>query len=576
MVFDALTLSAIVTELQEVKGYLVSDIYQPTDTEIILHFRVAGSHRMFLISAHPQLARAHFTTHRPPNPPTPPNFCMLLRKHLEGAHLEEARQEGPFDRILWLTFSRRSDFPRRLVVEMMGRHSNIILLDEERTILGAIKLITRRVNRYREVLPGRPYIDPPRGDRLNPFQMSQGEFLHRAEQAPAHTLASHWLMDTFMGIGLFLANEIVLRSGVQDLHEKPERLWDAFWEVLKAARHGFEPVVIENERGEPASCWVYPTVQYPPERQRRAERVSQALDETGWVIGHRTQVGELRQDLTSEIEEEIEWRRENSRQLEHALQEGGRAGFYRQMGDLILTGLGQIPRGASEWHTINYYDPEMKEIAIPLDPKIGPQENAQRYFDRAHKAREGAATAARRLERSRKEITLLEEAARRLSQAEDDEAIRQIRRDLVQAGLLRPQEERLPSKKAKIKDPFRGHKIHQFVTADGWEILIGENNQANDFLTTKIASPDDWWLHVRMAPSAHGVIRTQKRPEAVPPLVIEEAARLVARHSDSKHAALVPVDYTLRRYVRKPKGSPPGKVLYQNEKTIFVEPGLNE
>ncbi|MCC6444405.1 MAG: NFACT family protein [Armatimonadetes bacterium] len=575
MIFDALTLYAVVEELKAVEGHLVSDVYQPTETEVVLHFRAAGSHRMFLLSAHPQLARAHFTERKIPNPAVPPNFCMLLRKHLEGTRLEGAVQEGPFDRILSLTFARRNDFPRRLVAEMMGRHSNIILLDDEEKILGAAKNITHRINRYREVLPGRAYVRPPGGDKANPLQVSQAEFLRWAEKVPAGTPLARWLMDTFNGMGTFIAREIAVRSGAENVRSDPAGCWEAFWSVFRAARQGFEPVVIEGEEGRSVSCWVLPSVQHPAQRQRRTETASQALDEAGWEVSHRVRTGQIRQELASEIAEEAGWREQNSRQLEHAIEEGNRAESYRQMGDLVLAGLGRIERGAASWKTMNYYDPEMAEVTIELDPKLGPKENAQRYFDRARKAREGALVAAERLVKNKEETALFQEAARSLEAAEGDEAIRQIRRRLVEAGLLPPQEERLPSRKMKEKDPFAGHKIRQFTTADGWEILVGENNQANDFLTTKYAAPDDLWLHVRMAPSAHGIIRTQKRPDAIPPHVIEEAARLVARHSDSKHAALVPVDYALRRFVRKPKGSPPGKVIYQNEKTVFVETALN-
>lgn len=567
--YDSLTLRAVACELRRilVQG-VVQHVAQPASTDVVLTVRHRGANHLLVLSCDSTFARAHLTNAKRPNPPTPPAFCMLLRKHLEGARITEVFQRD-FDRVLELRFTASGDAGYRLIAELMGKHSNLILVNEAGMVLDAAKRITRRLSRFREVLPGLPYLSPPAPEgKADPFAATPEEIAVFAAQAPRDSEArTASLMAHFMGLSPFLAAEMVAREARGSLTEA----WD---EVFGAAqREEWAPVLIRNEHAEPVGAYPFPTVQHSAEAQHPRDTINVALDHYYSVALPRAARDAAARDLEAALERAVRAKEKLRESLLRSLQEADRAQEYREMGELLLANLHRVEPMAESITVADYYAADARPRIIPLDPSKTPQENAEAFFRRYQKAKAGAIRQREQLDRAAEDLLALRAAQARLPEAKSLDAVRTLQEELARAGLLHPGQAVEPLTEPRKREPdFRGKKIRVYHTPEGWDIYMGENSEANDYLTTRIASPNDLWLHVRANTSAHTVIRTGNKPDCVPPSVIRRAALLTALHSPAKHSALVPVDYTLRKYVRRPRGAPSGTVLYQNQKTIYVSP----
>jgi len=567
--YDSLTLCAVVCELRHVlmQGR-VQHIAQPSSTEIILTIRSRSTNYRLVLSCDATFARVHLTNVRSPNPPTPPAFCMLLRKYLEGTRLVQIAQRD-FDRILEMRFATFGEANYGLIAELMGKHSNLILINEASMVLDAAKRITHRLSRYREVLPGLPYIPPPTQEgKADPFTTNMETITTFASQAPKDPEArAASLMAHFVGFSPFLAAEVVAREKQRPLVEVWEEIFGA------ARREEWSPVLIRNERAEPMGAYPFPTVQFSAEVQHSRDTINLALDHYYGIAIPQAARNAAAYDLQSALERSIHTKEKQRDSLLQALQEVERAHQYREMGELLLANLHRAEPSAVSIEVTDYFATEAPSRVIPLDPAKSPQENAESFFRRYHKAKESGARMREQLQHIDEQLLVLREAQARLSEAKSLEEVQALREEWVQAGLISKSRELELSKERRKKAPdFQGKKIRVYHTPEGWDIYVGENSEANDYLITRIAAPNDWWLHVRANTSAHTIIRTGNRPERVPPSVIHRAAVLTALHSPAKHSSLVPVDYTLRKYVRRPRGAPSGTVHYQNQKTIYVSP----
>ncbi|HZO89501.1 MAG TPA: NFACT RNA binding domain-containing protein [Chthonomonadaceae bacterium] len=606
--FDSLTLRVVVAELRrQLIGGQIQDMRQPTPTELLLGVRSQGRSFLLLLSADARLARAHLTATRRPNPPTPPNFCMLLRKWIVGYTIRDIRQRD-FDRVLEIEVaSRQEGEPTTvtLIAELMGKHSNLILVNAHGTVLDAAKRITHRINRQRETLPGLPYQPPPepagKADPFAPDALERAlEAVRALPEVSEKTLARR-LLETFMGMSPFLAGELAARAAEYLIPRPPslqgkgvaegfpqsngmtesssaagvaERL-RAAWEAVfgAAAREAYAPVLVWDENGQPVGAYPFPLLQWPAEAQQPVPDLNLALDTAFTAAQERAELEAVAGELRGKIAREIK-RLEHQRQsVERTGQEAARAEEYKQNGELILANLWRIHPGETAVTVQDYFDPALPDRTIPLDPQLSPQENAEACFRRYRKARDGQEAAREYGARIEAALSRLQEAQARLEALETAEAARDLRAELVESGLLRESAEEAGAREAQLAGPdLQGHKIRRLVTPEGYEIFIGETATANDFLITRLAAPNDIWLHVRAAASAHVLIRTHGRPDAVPRSVLEQAARLCARHSSQKHSSLVAVDYTLKKYVRKPRGAAPGSADYHHETTLEVTP----
>jgi predicted ribosome quality control (RQC) complex YloA/Tae2 family protein len=583
MIFDSLLLAAVRDELGgALVGGKVEKISQPDPLEVVLRVYHAGHKHDLLLSCDPHDARAHLTLARRENPPAPPPFCAALRRHLDGAWLDDvALPLGFGERVLHLRFKAVDGAPYTLIAEIMGKHSNLILASGAGVILGAAKNIGRSLNRVRQTLPGLPYTPPPRQrgrrDPLAPLPEDMDWATDGAGGGPlTPEQAQEWLLATWSGVSPLLAQETVLRAGDGPL--TPRSLHHALSVLLTVVRVGdWQPRVWTDAAGRTLGAYPIPLLSVPPDLQHRRESVSVALDHAALSIIRRETLDQARESLLSALNRTRKHREREAEELEGGIRNAERAEEYRQTGDLLLSHQGQIARGQALVSVPDYYAPplpggEPTLRFIALDPTLSVHENAERFYKRSRKAEASALTLRERRARALEEAALLAQAAREAEAASTAEEIAALRASLAGSlggGAATDGADATGSSKAAAPD-FEGHRVKTFRTLDGWEILVGENAAANDYLTTRLAAPSDIWLHVRAATSAHGLIRARNRPGSVSPAALQQAAEMVAARSESKHSSLIPVDYTLKKHVRKPRKSVPGSVTYQNEKTLFV------
>ncbi len=567
MIYDSFTLAACITELRRATpGMIVHQVRQPDDLTIVLVCRFGPQHAEITLSAHPQFARAHLSTVRDRAPKTPPGFCQLLRKHIEGSKVEEFAQEG-LDRILILTFRTADGERKTLIHEMMGRHSNIVLVSPDRKILGAIKYIPARLSRVRQILPGRDYLLPP-ASKLDPREVSEEQFASIwadafIEQA-AEADVRKWLVSKFTGVSPTLAAEITSRA--EDIH--PASVFDAFRLLLDIfSTQRFAPVVIHYPGKKMEEVYPIPLLSLPHEYQHSRATISEAFEIAvrAEIIGGALE--STREEVLRLITKSRDRQLDDIADLLDIIDKPDKGEVYRRKGDILAANFGVIEAGSDTIELPDYYDPEMKPTSIALHPDITASENIQRYYKLARKAEERYYSAEERLPGLKKDVERLDAAEDEIKAAQSLEEVRERRQALLNARLI-AQPQAVQAKDAQDR-PFGGFRIRTHTSVDGIEILVGESAEANDYLTTKLAKADDVWLHARAVTGAHVLIRAAGIRE-LPPRTLQEAASLAASNSDAKHSSYIPVDWTRKKHVRKPRRAPAGTVTYSHEKTIHI------
>lgn len=572
MNYDGFTLAAVTAELKRLMiRSKVQKVRQHNDTDITLELRGQGYTHLLFFSVDARFSRVYLTSGSNPVPQEPPNFCMVLRKHLSGMYVAAIEQVG-LDRILKIRFESHEVAPLELIFELMGKHSNLILVNDKNQILGAIKHVGSSISRFRQILPGKDYTPPPDSNKMDPRNVSATVFRRMWNAAFTDGIETgavkKWLMDTFSGIGPFLADEITTR-GTEDsviLAAKVEDEILQLGEMLRTSK--FMPVLITGQRGEGVMVYPMPSVQYEPSLQHVRPSINEALDVLFRTLVTRTLLEDERTQILTAIRRVEAARKQTLKSIDRTLAESEKAERYKQIGELLIGSMDTIEKGAKSVMLVDYYDPEMPEVAIELDEKLTPQQNSERYFKRYQKSRDAVSTAQARREIAQRELSLLESAKKDAESAKDVETLKSLRKMLTDQDIFRPE---IASEK-QSEPEFGGARIRRYVTPDGWEILHGENSTSNDYLTQRVARPNDLWLHARSITGAHVVIRTAGHKGTVPRPVLLQAAKIAAQNSDAKHSSLVPIDYVQRKHVRKPRGSAPGYVTYRNEKTIDINP----
>jgi predicted ribosome quality control (RQC) complex YloA/Tae2 family protein len=445
---------------------------------------------------------------------------------------------------------------------MMGKHSNLLLLDEEGRILDAVKHVSRKVNRHREILPNRPYTPPPSPDRPDPLAVSSEELGQTLTQL-GDGLTPQTLVKNLANIGPLLAKETLARAEAAT----PSSVTTALADLLSRVREGrYTPTLLMDESDRPADAWAFDLRSFPADRQDRAPSMSLALEIARQFHERQTDLDALRSEARERLTSLVQRGQRHLTELMEAREQAERAEEFRRMGEILQSSIPQLERGQTEALLTDYYDPEMKPLRIPLDPQLSPQENAEAYFRRHRKARSGLPHLLAQTEGTERNLREWRRSLEELPEADADYLKAILTETAPSAG---PEAAGGDGKKDEARRPAPG--VRRIRSSDGYEIFYGEHKEGNATLTTKIAAPTDIWLHVRAGASSHVVIRTGKRPEAVPQRTLMEAAQIAASHSESKHSTVVPVDYTLKKYVRKPRGSGTGQALYTHEKTLHVE-----
>ena len=563
MPLDALCLTAVAGELRRsLLGGKIDKIYQPAREELLLCIRGRGENVRLLLSANPGHPRAHLTTRNRENPDTPPMFCMLLRKHLLGGRILELKQP-PMERLLDFRLETIDELgdrvERRLVLEALGRNSNLILLDGEGRIIDCLRRVDGDMSRQRQVLPGLFYRLPPAPDKLDPMALD-GEGLRRALDNPTGREADKLLLDTFNGLSPLIARELAFRAGGdgEPLARELEKLLDA------VRREDFAPYLLVRE-GKGTDVTFLPILQYGPQTEsRRQESFSQLLD---GFYEEREQMERVRQRGQDLVKSVTSARDRTARKLanqEKELEATETRERQRELGDLLTSNLHAMQKGMSTFRAVDYYDPEGKQTDLPLDPLLTPQQNAAKYYRAYNKAKTARQMLALQMEKGRRELEYLNSVLENISLAEGERDLQEIRQELAETGYLR--------RPGKAKD--RGRKVSgkpmEFRSSAGLRISVGKNNSQNDRLTTKQAYKSDLWLHTQKIHGSHVILWLEGGGADARSLT--EAAQLAAYFSQARDGKKVPVDYTPVKYVKKPAGARPGMVVYSTYQTAVVDP----
>ncbi len=575
---DGITISLVTRELENLlAGARVERVLQPTDDTIILVLRKQHQSFYLLASARADFARLHLTR-RPAaeNPSRPPLFCLVLRKHLEGGRLLKIAQKD-LDRVVFLTFGRPWEDEggeKVLAVEVMGKHSNIILLEgRTQTIIDGIKKYSHALSRYREVLPGRPYIPPPEQEKADPRRLDEEGFRAALMRGPWEQPVASLLVRHIAGVGSLLAREVLARAGLPlDLalefcgDFELRALWRAFRElVFQLLAGSYKPVVVREE-GQPVCFAPFPPLLYQGLPLEEAETLNAALDRYYAAREEAQKFHQLASALKSTVSRELERCTRRMEAATRARAEAEKAQVFRIQGETLLAYLHEVEPGREVVFLPNVYDPSGEPLAIPLDPSLSPSQNAQQLFRRYQKARATLVAAEKQLKQIEEEQEYLRGVAASLAQAESLRELEEIRSELEEAGYLKPRE-----KKEKGKKGTQAPQVLRFTSAEGFEILVGKNNLQNDYLTMRLARENDLWLHVKEGPGAHVVIKAQPG-KGIPPATLLAAAKLAAYYSEARHSSKVAVAYTRRKNVTKPPKARPGFVLYTNYETLLVTP----
>lgn len=560
MSFDGLFTYAMTEELAStLTGGRILKIHQPFMNEIIMTIRSNGKNHKLLLSAHPSYARVQLTEEEYENPSSPSMFCMILRKHLEGHFIEEISQKD-MDRIIVFKIKGRNEIGdlsyRKLIVEIMGRHSNIILVDDEKeTIIDSVKHVSYAVNRYRAILPGQKYIWPPAQMKENPFDCTEEDILKKLDFNAGKIDGQ--LVNAFLGISPLFAKEVLKRAGIANRLTIPK----VFLSLIRNIQENhISPTLIKGRKKE--YFYLFP-LEHIEGETKTFPTLSKLLDAFYFGKAERDRVKQIGGDLEKLLKNEIEKNETKLGKLKETLKDAENSSVFQLYGELLTAYLYEVKKGMKEVTVENYYD-ENKPVTIPLNPNKTPSENAQLYFQKYQKSKNAIIHVNEQMEKTKEELYYLENVLQQMETAAPKD-IDEIKEELTEQGYLRARQKK-GIKKQKVL-PI----LEQYIASDGTLILVGKNNKQNDYLTMKLAGKEEIWLHTKNIPGSHVVIRNGDPSEET----IREAAILAAYFSKARASSRVPVDFTKVKYIRKPNGAKPGFVIYDHQQTIYVTPSAD-
>ncbi|MCM3672918.1 NFACT family protein [Peribacillus simplex] len=559
MSFDGLFTKAMTEEIASLlNGGRINKVHQPYKNEVILVVRAGGKNHKLLLSAHPSYSRVQLTEESYENPKEAPMFCMLLRKHLEGYTIEDIYQYE-LDRMIIFEVKGRNELgdvsQKQLIIEIMGRHSNIVLVDKERNmILDSIKHVSHAVNSYRAILPGQEYKAPPAQEKSNPFEATEDD-IRKDIDFNAGKL-DRQLVAHFSGVSPLVAKEAVYRAGLANSTTLPS----AFLRIIQEISEQNYAATIKQDGNKEVFYML--SLGHLSGNQRTFSSLSEMLDRYYFGKAERDRVKQKSQDVERFITNEIEKNSKKIGKLERTLKDTERGEQYQLFGELLTANLYQMKKGMKEIEVVNYYDEEQSMVTIPLDPLKNPSDNAQKYFSRYQKSKNAVGVVQEQIEKTKLELSYFEALHQQLQSASPRD-IEEIREELQEEGYIRQKKKKGMKKPANAKP-----QLETYYATDGDLIFVGKNNKQNDYLTNKFARRDEIWLHTKDIPGSHVVIRNEAPSEKT----IKEAAVLAAFFSKAKQSSSVPVDFTQVRHVKKPNGSKPGFVIYDQQQTVYITP----
>ncbi|MDD4834859.1 MAG: NFACT RNA binding domain-containing protein [Lutispora sp.] len=578
MPFDGVTVNSLVHELNNtILNGKIEKIYQPEKDEITLNIRSNKINYKLLISVSPMYPKIHLTEDNKSNPMNAPTFCMLLRKHLIGSRIVNIKQPS-LERVVELTCDCIDEMgynaKKTIIVEVMGRHSNLIFMDgQNMTIIDSIRRVSNDMSSVRTILPGLKYVYPPSNNKKDPFNYEENEFFQDISSLTASIKADRYFVKTFYGISPIMAQEICFRAGIEsDLdmktidEEQRSKLFSKFSSLIKQIRNqDYRPnIIMEESRNIDFSALELSI--YKNYKIINIDSISKVIET---FYSQKDKIDRTKQK-TSDLNKVVKTRLERSERklsiLEKELSDARNSKHYRICGDIIMANLYRINKGEEKVSLPNFYSEKEETIEIALDPRLSPNANAQKYYKQYNKSKVALKLLTIQMEQVLDEIIYLESILDSLNKSSEETEINEIKQELVQEGYLKKAKEN----KKNTKSSQKPSKPMHFVSSSGFDIYVGKNNIQNDYLTLKFATANDLWFHTKDIPGSHVILKLEgKKPDDN---ALMEAANLAAYYSKGKLSSNVPVDYTWKKNVKKPSGAKPGKVIYENNKTIYITP----
>ncbi|ENR2669962.1 NFACT family protein [Staphylococcus pseudintermedius] len=554
MAFDGMFTRKMVEDLQFLVSGRIHKINQPENDTIIMVIRQQRQNHQLLLSIHPNFARIHLTTKKYDNPFEPPMFARVFRKHLEGGRILAIRQIGN-DRRIEMDVESKDEIGdtihRTVILEIMGKHSNLILVNEERKILEGFKHLTPNTNQFRTVMPGFQYEVPPTQHKQNPYAYTGAQVLQHIDFNAGKI--DRQLLQTFEGFSPLITKEITSRRHFMTTQTLPE----AFDEVMAETKATPQPVFHKNNETGKEDFYFMKLHQFYDDCVTY-DSLHELLDRFYDARGERERVKQRANDLVKLVQQLLQkYQNKLSKLVDE--QAGTEEKENQQLyGELITANIYQLKPGARQLETMNYYTGE--NVTIPLNPQKSPAENAQYYYKQYNRMKTRERELTHQITLTEENIAYFENIEQQLSHIQVHE-IDDIREELAEKGFIKQKKQQKKKKQQKIQ-------LQSYVSTDGDTILVGKNNKQNDYLTNKRAQKSHLWFHTKDIPGSHVVILN----DAPSDKTIEEAAMIAAYFSKAGQSGQIPVDYTIIRNVHKPSGSKPGFVTYDNQKTLYATP----
>ena len=576
MAFDGIVISSLVWELNErLADGRINKIYQPENDAIVLTVKNNRNNYRLLLSASPSLPLAYLAEDTGTNPMAAPNFCMLLRKHISGGRIVSIIQPE-MERIIKFEIEHLNELgdlcTKFLIVELMGKHSNIIFCQPDGTIIDSIKHISLNVSSVREVLPGRSYFIPNTMQKMNPMAVGAEYFIEKVLSKPLPVGKA--IYTSLTGISPIIAEEICFRasidsgmstSGLSDAEKI--HLFGVFSRLMEdVENHHFAPVIIYRGK-EPAEFSALPLTCCSDLESRSFDSISTVLRSYYAEKNAATRIRQKSHDLRHVVNTALDRTRKKYDLQLKQLKDTEKREKYKIYGEMLNTYGYGLEEGAKSLTCLNYYT--NKEITVPLDSKLSPQENAKKYFERYGKLKRTFEALSTLTEETHEEMEHLDSISTALDLAQTEGDLAQIKEELIQAGYVKRHTGGKNTKKQKLTS----QPLH-YISADGYDIYVGKNNLQNEELTFKFANGGDWWFHAKGIPGSHVVVKTGG--DELPDRTFEEAARLAAYYSKNRSSEKVEIDYIQRKHVKKPNSGKPGFVIYHTNYSMMITPDISD
>ncbi len=573
MAFDGITIANIVHELnRNLLDGRINKIAQPETDELLLTIKTPGGQRRLSISASASLPLIYLTKGNKPSPMTAPNFCMLLRKHINNGRITKIWQPK-LERIIHFEIEHLDELgdlcKKELIVEIMGKHSNIIFCNEDGTIIDSIKHVSSQMSSVREVLPGRTYFIPDTMEKSDPLSVSFAEFQRVLTEKPMPLAKA--VYTSFTGISPVVAEEICYLSGIdsaltprelsEDLLTHLYRQFTLYFEEVTAGH--FSPAIYYHG-AEPKEFSALPLTHFSQYIRKEYDSISRLLEDYYAEKNTLTRIRQKSVDLRRVVQTALERNRKKYDLQAKQLRDTENREKFKVYGELIHTYGYNLEPGAKKLEALNYYTNEM--ITIPLNSTKTPQENALKYFEKYNKQKRTFEALTSLIEETRDDISYLESVSNALDIALSEDDLTQIKEELIESGYIR---RKFTKKKVKITS-----KPFHYLSSDGYHIYVGKNNLQNEELTFHFASGNDWWFHAKGIPGSHVIVKTNG--EELPDRTFEEAGKLAAYYSKNRGSEKIEIDYIEKKHVKKPKGGKPGFVVYYTNYSLMIDSDISQ